>query len=327
MQKIVSIQYLRALAALFVFYYHANGISLYGNMSWLLEQGHYGVDIFFMISGFVMAHVMVNSPTHEEFFKKRIMRIYPLYFLILIICFATNGFSVWGGKFFDLTLFNFFDDKPARHYHLPVAWTLYYEMFFYLICTFAIWLFKDHKKGIFLFFVLTIFAQKFLNVFSGLDSRLFFIFLSGFYFYQLTRSRDYFYNALCLLICLIEIRFLFIDGALKLWIIIGAMIFIRFFDTFKIKELKSLSLIGDASYSIYLLHMSLCFLINKALPSDMIARQFLFSFYSIILIAICIANYWYVERNLVKILGFCKRKFFQLLSQAAARFICKLECK
>ncbi|OWU99096.1 hypothetical protein B5K12_00010, partial [Klebsiella pneumoniae subsp. pneumoniae] len=52
--------------------------------------GGFGVDIFFVISGFIMAYTINDSRKENnikagrEFIKKRILRIYPLHLLVLI---------------------------------------------------------------------------------------------------------------------------------------------------------------------------------------------------------------------------------------------------
>ena len=86
-----NLQILRAVAALIVVLYHIRGtaesynynpkiISLLGNL------GSSGVDIFFVISGFIMLHTQFdNKQTVLNFFKKRIIRIAPLYWLVTTV--------------------------------------------------------------------------------------------------------------------------------------------------------------------------------------------------------------------------------------------------
>ena len=87
-----GIQYLRAVAALMVVMFHSR-LTTFGSDTWP-TFGHSGVDIFFVISGFVMAYATKDinpnlnfnnrlSNTYE-FLRKRFIRIFPLYFLGLI---------------------------------------------------------------------------------------------------------------------------------------------------------------------------------------------------------------------------------------------------
>ena len=82
MRKLRSIQVLRAVAACAVVVVHsylrsgqfeANAIRL----------GAAGVDLFFVISGFIMAHVAVGR-TSGQFMRDRIWRIYPMWWLAVI---------------------------------------------------------------------------------------------------------------------------------------------------------------------------------------------------------------------------------------------------
>jgi len=78
-EEIKSIQILRAIAVLGVFYYHfANARERDGGVFPLF--GSFGVDIFFIISGFIIGYMV--SKTTEKFFIKRIIRILPLYIIV-----------------------------------------------------------------------------------------------------------------------------------------------------------------------------------------------------------------------------------------------------
>ncbi len=131
-RKYASIQALRAFAATMVLLYHANVLSI----------GYAGVDIFFIISGFVMGKVGGNERP-IEFAGKRMARIVPLYWTItLLVC----GLSLVPGLFrhfeFDSSsllyslLFVPYYDPEGHVWPLIVpGWTLNYEMFFYIIFT------------------------------------------------------------------------------------------------------------------------------------------------------------------------------------------------
>ena len=69
---IKSIQLLRAVAAISVVYAH------YAHYAFPdFASGAYGVDIFFIISGFIIAYITGNNT--ENFLSKRFIRIIPLY--------------------------------------------------------------------------------------------------------------------------------------------------------------------------------------------------------------------------------------------------------
>jgi peptidoglycan/LPS O-acetylase OafA/YrhL len=86
--KINSIQYLRAIAAILVVYAHSlnfigNGNSIQANFYYLKNFGAIGVDIFFVISGFIITYVSYNLNGLNDFIvfiKKRFVRINPTYY-------------------------------------------------------------------------------------------------------------------------------------------------------------------------------------------------------------------------------------------------------
>ena len=67
-----SIQALRGLAALFVVFQHVR----------FLNFGAFGVDIFFCISGFMI--MFTTEKSTKYFFRKRLVRILPLYYLMTL---------------------------------------------------------------------------------------------------------------------------------------------------------------------------------------------------------------------------------------------------
>ena len=84
------IQVLRAISVILVFFYHLK-IDLFKN-------GYLGVDIFFVISGFVITKNLYEEFKEKKeinflnFYKKRFKRIFPVLFFILIIVFLFYKF-------------------------------------------------------------------------------------------------------------------------------------------------------------------------------------------------------------------------------------------
>lgn len=139
-----SIQVLRAIAALLVVYAHGVDAAqaifptplrhLQGN--YLENLGIIGVDVFFVISGFVIAYI-VRSPstTPGLFLGKRIARIYPIYYLFSLVALflytVVHHHPVALGHFVNSLLLL----PVTTNTEMPIlniAWTLYFEMFFYL---------------------------------------------------------------------------------------------------------------------------------------------------------------------------------------------------
>jgi exopolysaccharide production protein ExoZ len=144
MQTLFSIQYLRALAALAVVVFHA------GERTGLhFTIGAAGVDVFFVVSGFIMMAISDGRPdTPAGFFRNRLFRIAPAYWA------ATSAMVIGAivGLFPNLQLdpgnvlgsFFFIPVPSPNNDHLwPVlvqGWTLNYEIFFYAIFALVLFL-------------------------------------------------------------------------------------------------------------------------------------------------------------------------------------------
>lgn len=144
--KNTNIQVLRAVAALGVLFHHSmhalkdNQLSSY---AWNWSFGAYGVEIFFVISGYIMMMVTsAKEKTPGSFLTTRLIRILPLYYLLtaFVIALKLTGLAhfgndpitpVWAAKSF---LFLPFAkaDTPSAPILYP-GWTLNYEMMFYLL--------------------------------------------------------------------------------------------------------------------------------------------------------------------------------------------------
>jgi exopolysaccharide production protein ExoZ len=143
--KLQSIQYLRGIAAMGVALTHAS-TSLFNGDSAIIPFtiGAAGVDLFFVISGFIMFYTTASdqvSPT--EFYARRFIRIVPLYFALTTFCFALarvapgalRSVSADPYDYFRSVLFVPFNNLKLGTVEpvLAQGWTLNYEMFFYLV--------------------------------------------------------------------------------------------------------------------------------------------------------------------------------------------------
>ncbi len=83
-KKIDSLQYLRAFAALWVLLTHVLQ-RLQMKPNGIFWAGQWGVDIFFLLSGFIIYQTTKDNTSWKVFAVKRIFRIYPVYLICLII--------------------------------------------------------------------------------------------------------------------------------------------------------------------------------------------------------------------------------------------------
>lgn len=150
---------LRAIAAMWVlffhFYYFADSPSFSG--SFLVRAGWVGVDIFFVISGFVLSLPLLTKLMNGQkysignFYRKRIMRIVPAYYFslfVFITFFHTELFTdprIFMHILGHLTFTEGFIIQTERLHINGVYWTLWIEMQFYIILPLLILLFKGKK--------------------------------------------------------------------------------------------------------------------------------------------------------------------------------------
>jgi exopolysaccharide production protein ExoZ len=141
-RKINNIQVLRAYAAVAVVIWHTGFIFPH-----LLQVGKFGVDIFFVISGYIMARICEGDT--RFFLRRRLIRIVPPYWAMTILLFCFSLFYPkmllsTGADPFDLLRSLLFvpyyrGDGLIRPL-LYVGWSLNYEMLFYLLITVGIYL-------------------------------------------------------------------------------------------------------------------------------------------------------------------------------------------
>lgn len=141
-----SLQAGRGIAALMVVFYHLNG-SIFGKPEYdpnqmhpLFEAGWAGVDFFFVLSGFIIYHVHQKDIGKRgrlgDYAFKRFVRIYPTYWLVLAaivpIYFLKPSFGA-GFETNPAQIAASFALWPMPNYPiLQVAWTLRHEVLFYL---------------------------------------------------------------------------------------------------------------------------------------------------------------------------------------------------
>ena len=154
-RRLPSVQALRGVAASLVVYHHVARLFRAGNPSpsWIYRcglgnLGACGVDIFFVISGFIMVYTTVGKAGTRDaltFLERRILRIYPLYWVwtSLLLALWLMGIAKLGGgnqrQHFSISyLFKSYLLIPTlngQYFHplLAQGWTLCFEMFFYLL--------------------------------------------------------------------------------------------------------------------------------------------------------------------------------------------------
>jgi exopolysaccharide production protein ExoZ len=140
-QQLNSIQILRGIAALAVVAMHVSGHLFHyrvePTVDLLWANGGAGVYLFFVISGFIIAHVTGKGINAREFVVKRAMRILPLFYVAFVLLLAINGFNYPWQEILKSALLLPGDAGSMGPYFdypiLTVAWTLTYEVYFYAL--------------------------------------------------------------------------------------------------------------------------------------------------------------------------------------------------
>ncbi|MGC1548963.1 MAG: acyltransferase [Rhodanobacter sp.] len=145
-----SIQVLRGVAALMVVVYHLHDIEqAFGTGASMLDGvarfGYAGVDIFFVISGFVMAIIargqFASPGSAGKFLLNRGIRILPPYWIYtsMVVALSILAAGVLNADSIDKSILASYLLWPQAGFPLlPVGWTLTYEAYFYLIVAIAI---------------------------------------------------------------------------------------------------------------------------------------------------------------------------------------------
>jgi len=161
---------IRAVAVLMVFANHFGGGAHGGRVLNLLNdirtRGWIGVDLFFVLSGFLITGILYDTRDDSRFFRRffarRALRIFPVFYLVLAILLVLTPifhyqwrlghlwFLVYLGNFFanrDFTLYEIYSaNHPTAKVFIGHFWTLCVEEQFYLLWPLLVWTVRDRIR-------------------------------------------------------------------------------------------------------------------------------------------------------------------------------------
>lgn len=255
--------------------------------------GYLGVNLFFIISGFVITQSVEYSKSIGEFWVKRVARIWPsLIFIIMTLFLISRIYHLkknpgvdesFAALFSSLTLIdpqilqNFIPLFEKTTWLTGVLWSLSVELVFYLLISICYFCFKKIYLhgifylflGIFLFNTIDLIKPEYFAQHITLESILtirhyIFWFYIGMSSYKLVNGQEYnkihFYIAYCLNVAT-ETHRHSVEGITSQLNVMILITFFHLFFTQKALNLNSknhiskvLGRIGDISYEIYLMH-------------------------------------------------------------------------
>jgi exopolysaccharide production protein ExoZ len=173
---------IRGLAILLVFFVHYHTLfgSYASTTSWTFKishfawgLGHSGVDLFFVLSGFLIYGSLIRKPVNYfQFLRRRVQRIYPAFLVVfsIYICLSLifPSFSKFPSGWWQTTKYivlnlalvpGIFAVTPI----ISVAWSLSYEFFFYLTIPLLVTFFwmRHLKWGVRVAFILLLLSLRF----------------------------------------------------------------------------------------------------------------------------------------------------------------------
>ncbi len=310
--QLQSLTSFRGLAAFWVVLYHYGAIYFSqlnpSNYTHLIEKGYLAVDLFFMLSGFVLTHVYRRSFTasirqhYKGFFLSRIAGLYPLHIFVLLLFLTTaltsqlieymaTGASqpipLEGPRSLGAFAANLFMLQGLKAGQLSwnyPAWSISTEFIAYLLFPFmlsSLWKSSHVSKAVsatFLIAVLTLFAYLNRDNFNQWDGpqtllRCLLEFMLGSLLYSAFRNVDFsstinrdWVAVSMLAITIAALHFGVPDILIVL--LFAALILTVVANTHRVAEAANLSLLvrlGNISYSVYLLHGFIQFVVGKLL--------------------------------------------------------------
>ena len=288
--RLVQLDALRGIAILMVmgFHYTARYQAIYGHpqhLDFYFPLGRYGVQLFFIISGFVIYLTLGKTKNWKDFVISRFSRLYPVYWVSVII---TSGviwtFSLPGREpslFSMMVNMSMIQDWFSIPHVDGVYWTLSLELSFYLIMLFVFILDRLERIEVIcirwiLFILLARGCEEYfsfqilpvIKILLILDYAN--LFIIGIMFYRRYVQKSH-WGAIVIIFASLLLEFIlhgYESGIICS--LFAAMVNMAIFRN-KIADIifsaKPLIFIGSISYSLYLLHQNIGYVMLRYLYS------------------------------------------------------------
>ncbi len=337
LKKFENIQALRGVAVIMVVLCHLQGVeTFFGSGPGLLPKfflhGAYGVDIFFVISGFIMATItrgqFQNLNNAARFAFHRITRIYPLYWLYTLLIFL----SIIAHKYilghvipnYHYDLFrSLFLIPQSQSPMLAVGWTLIYEMYFYGVITLLLFLPERLFIKSIIFWAILIFIVHYVFKPTGIylttaSNPLVFEFMAGCLIarmpYPSANTLSYFLFATSFIMLFAGFYYphLLNPMLLKTWeaypiqnllLRIPYVLMVYALVTLEINKIilpKFMIKLGDASYSTYLSHPIVYVIFGSVWQKFTFINQLPYQIAILIIMLIAVITYGFISYHYIE---------------------------
>ncbi len=336
--KYTSIDGLRGYLAFFVFLHHSSVYCFFlPTWNWAAPPSnlftHFGqtsVSLFFMVTGFLFFSKLIEAREKKidwlHFFVSRFLRLYPLYIFVLVAVFFI-AFTMTDLKLFEplsnvmteakhWLLFAMYDNPNINTYvetngiMASVIWSIKYEWLFYFsLPALGLIFFKQRPSIVTLllscFIVFSFFYFTYIKVFH------FYSFMGGLAAAILAKNdmflklAQHFLSSIIIIACLFLAVYFFDTAYLITPLILTSIAFILIAGGNTIFGILSINVsrqIGQLSYSIYLLHTTLLFILYRMIIGiDAAGKYSVEKFWAInmglaaVLILLSFATYYFIE--------------------------------
>ena len=327
-----DIDILRGISILLVFFYH---LKISFSKTYLFPGGYLGVDIFFVISGYLITSILhlnfqENKFSFKKFFLRRFLRIVPVYIFVILLTLIIGYFVLIPNQLVDLskssissTFFysNIFFWKHLNNYYNPDAilnpllhtWSLAIEIQFYIFFTIFFFVLKKYFNNLKIILFLSGFVSLIIAIifsfyeprinFFGFQSRFWEFILGSFIFFykdkiklKLSKIQKY---GIYLIIFLFAIYFnenTKHPSFLTLFFLIFVSLLILNIEKQKISIIeKPFKFFGLLSYSLYIWHYPILSFSERIFLNENI---YLKIYLSVFIIIISYLSYFVIEKKL-----------------------------
>ena len=283
-KRLLELDVLRGIAALGVvlFHYTVRYNMLYHHSRELLvyfPYGSYGIELFFIISGFVIFMTLERSQ-NLDFVVGRFSRLYPAYWTAVLLTFTVVKLAGLPGKqvsfgsaLLNLTMLQQF--LQVSHVD-GVYWTLELELSFYII------MFTLHKArllkhinliaiGWLLLMVMTVALEKYTSLSISPNIKTFLIinyanvFITGIILYKIYEGGVSIKRCAIVAACILVYKIAHSWSEVAIFTAFVLLFYLILLGRFKFIRLKPLIFLGTISYTLYLVHQNIGYVVIRTL--------------------------------------------------------------